>query len=1101
MAQIAIAAAVSVGLGEVQSLLSPKPKPQKTDVGRANDIRFTTVEEGAFIPKVYGSRVRLAGNCIWGKHTQEHVSDTTQRTGKGGLIGGGGNQTVTETFTYTKSFAILIADALPGGKKGVLLRVTENLNTVVSVANSAGVTGYYEAEDAELISASTVVSCPLCSGGQKVTIPPGSSIVFDNVTSFGAGTRDALIYYDSAVSIPFTVVVNSTTTTGTLPAATTQSTQTQTYTLTDGLNSITITNNHATADLNIDRLFVFPGTDPDGGPTGIIDPTFTFPTDPNDPAPFYSRPMPMDTTGTVQASTVGGGQAIFEFYPGTEDQLQSPTIVGIEGAENTPAYRGSCLFVTENYGLANSTFSNFVFEIDPGMDDLADVVVDLCLADGYTVDQVDATDLAGLIVEGLIINNYAPLSNWLDSLKLWFGFDYHDEGGKLVFKKRGSASVVTIPSTDLGAYNETDTPPACLVKTSYMAEQDLPDAIHVSYLEPDPTSDYHNATVTAQRQIGSTVEPIEQSFPLVSDGDTAQAVGLQILYQTHHAAKPRTWSVPPKYAYLNPSDVVTLALANKSLVERITGASKSLLGPQTFQSVPERAALYNQTLPGAVQTRPVRIVEHPANIALWLADLTPLRLQDNSLGYYVAGAPRGTGVFRGFFLYKEEIADDYELVTGFDRAAMIGVIVGSFDAPADPSIVDRVNTLLVDFYFDDGSAVSRPLDDLLAQTVNVMAIGSGQVTEIIQFADVVSHTTSTPFVARYSFTTLLRGQASTQDACGSHSEGDLVVMINEAVKFRNEIPSEIGQTRNFKGLAVGQALADASEVSFDFEGRSITPLPPASATATRSANGDALVAVVGRSRIVPGMMPGSDVPLAEEIDSYELDIYSGSTIKRQLTFKIGAPMTAFYREDLDSSQKSSVALSAGHSVPSSGWRTVQQLGEPGTWVEANLAVSSFGGDTFGAPRFGLIPTGAAPGSTPDFELLLTSSTGSNYLLTLFQQGTSVYSESGTLAAVSHKYRLSIEGDQVKVYRNYQGTSTTPMFSFVVPPALPYLGHLTIPELSTASEMKIGGLPDPYIVYGTDMQFEDFGSNQASISVRAYQISGIVGRGLPLITTI
>lgn len=1104
MGSIAIAAAVSLGIGVVQGLLAPKPKPQKTDVGRSNDIRFQTVEEGAFVPKLYGRKVRVAGNCIWGQHTKEHKTTSTTRTGgKGGLIGGGGQTTITETFSYTKSFAILVCDKLPGGKRGRLLRVTENTTTVISQGSPGDgdvATGFYEAEERALPSPLILVEDDLASGGAKVKIPHGQSLTFADVQSIGADSRMVVVYYEASVSIPATITVNGGPTSVALPASAGITDHREFFTLIDGTNSITIANGHASADLYLDKIYVYPGIPDGGSPTGIIDPDKPFPIDRDSPQGFYSNAMAQDGQGTTSGTTVGGGQAGFEFYTGTEDQLQSPVIVAIEGPEITPAYRGSCVFVADTYTLRGAQFSNFTFEIDPGMSDLAAIVRDLCIEDGYTSDQLDVTDLAGNVVDGLVINSYQPLSNILERLETWFGFDHKDEGGKLVFKMRGGSSIATITADELGAYSEGDTPPQGLVKTSYLAEQDLPAAIHVSYLEPDPEKDYHTAMVTAQRSVGYTVEPIEESFPLVSGGDAAQAVGLRLLYEIHHAAKPREWTVGPKYAYLNPADIVTLQLPNKTLVERILGASKSLLGPQKFKSIPERAAIYTQALPGGGGGRPPNPVGTPSNIELWLADLTPLRFEDNGLGYYVAGCPRGVGSFKGFFEYQE-VAGEYELVTGFEQASMIGVIVGSFGAPPVPGVPDYTNTLTVDFYFDSGEIQSRPFTDITAAALNVLAIGEGNNVEIVQYQDAVQQSTSSPYVVRYQFSTLIRGINGTESMGAAHVAGDTVVVIGQAVKFRKAELSEIGIQRNYKGVAVGQAVNDAVAVPFLFRGQSQRPLAPAQLQGNRSANGDLNITWVHRVRVNGQLRDYVGTQLSEEEEIYVVEIWNGSTLLRTSRVRAGR----LFGEPIE-------------------WRSLRNKGiEPTVATDGSVTMNGLVSTLRSTQVFNgdfTFELGSNPTDDPIPQQLyiqtagLESTSGNKFFQFARPAGlgnsdcfiSDIAANGSTLLNVSvdatGPVRLYIQrlGSDLRVFRGALVATTAP----VMIAQQDWSGGLTVTVLNQSDEHQDNILYQPRVavprsrsfLYSANMQTQDFGSPQSAITVKVYQESALTGAGDP-----
>jgi len=59
---------------------------------------------GKAIPVVYGN-ARIAGNVIWSRPINEHVTTSTQSSGggKGGGRGGGGGsvETTTTTYSYT----------------------------------------------------------------------------------------------------------------------------------------------------------------------------------------------------------------------------------------------------------------------------------------------------------------------------------------------------------------------------------------------------------------------------------------------------------------------------------------------------------------------------------------------------------------------------------------------------------------------------------------------------------------------------------------------------------------------------------------------------------------------------------------------------------------------------------------------------------------------------------------------------------------------------------------------------------------------------------------------------------------------------------------
>jgi hypothetical protein len=77
---------------------------------RLTDLMVQASTYGKSIPVVYGN-ARIAGNVIWSRPIQEHVTTTTQSSGGGKGGGGGGSvETTTTSYTYTASLAVAICE-------------------------------------------------------------------------------------------------------------------------------------------------------------------------------------------------------------------------------------------------------------------------------------------------------------------------------------------------------------------------------------------------------------------------------------------------------------------------------------------------------------------------------------------------------------------------------------------------------------------------------------------------------------------------------------------------------------------------------------------------------------------------------------------------------------------------------------------------------------------------------------------------------------------------------------------------------------------------------------------------------------------------------
>ena len=100
----AFAAALAGGVGGYlggfidRSIFGSKARINQ-EGSRLTDLMVQASTYGKSIPVVYGN-ARIAGNVIWSRPIQEHVTTTTQSSG-GGKGGGGGGSVETTTTTYT----------------------------------------------------------------------------------------------------------------------------------------------------------------------------------------------------------------------------------------------------------------------------------------------------------------------------------------------------------------------------------------------------------------------------------------------------------------------------------------------------------------------------------------------------------------------------------------------------------------------------------------------------------------------------------------------------------------------------------------------------------------------------------------------------------------------------------------------------------------------------------------------------------------------------------------------------------------------------------------------------------------------------------------
>jgi len=253
------------------------------------------------------------------------------------------------------------------------------------------------------------------------------------------------------------------------------------------------------------------------------------------------------------------------------------------------------------------------------------------------------------------------------------------------------------------------------------------------------------------------------------------------------------------------------------------------------------------------------------------------------------------------------------------------------------------------------------------------------------------------------------------------------------------------------------------------------------------------------------MLPGSDVPLAEEDELYDVEILDGSNVVlRTIRVTVDGGDPALLTASLNPQYVSfNDLLSPTVADGSSNAYTGQLLDRSGSWIEARL--STAGGDfaSIGliepqyAPRWGYqLPTGIYR-STLDFSptglpgMQITEAAPGDTSSTL------KYS-SGSLGVNAVRIRIVIVGSEVRYYWDYTGDGSVPFYVSNIPAPLPLAGVVSVVN-ATAAVSKVqnifmGQLVTPSTVYQVAQQVNDFGSAQSAIKVRVYQISAVVGRG-------
>ncbi len=476
-------------------------------------------------------------------------------------------------------------------------------------------------------------------------------------------------------------------------------------------------------------------------------------------------------------------------------------------------------------------------------------------------------------------------------------------------------------------------------------------------------------------------------------------------------------------------------------------------------------------------------------------DNFPIRDADGLIpGFYIAVSRdlADTGDWRGWALYAD-YGDGYVKKTENDLPALIGVCDTTLASVSDPSIFDRANSL--DFTLKYGPPPPFPAPftscteaELLANSrKNLFVVGD----EYVQAATIVDNGDFS-----YTISKLLRGRFGTDGHQLTHGATERIVYLDGSEQFVSIDPVRLNTEYDYKGVTTNQNVSDASPVPFTWAGGTIRPLSPINLRGYRDADGNLVIQWTRRSRVAPGLRPLSDIPLAEENEEYEIEIYDGGDVVR--TWRVRTSQARGVVWDDLTVNLSTVSLAAG-------------VGGSLDYIDA-----SFGGNGVASAVSSqtiwqdcrldfVLPTGAnapyAVGLAPLSEVGTMIPASAAYWSAQNNFPETQAGLSGGAPAAGDKFSIELQGGVFRYYREYTGPSTLPVYiSTVHQLGWPYVAFayfntpangFTDQGLETATLFR--GIIDT--VYTADQQTADgFTPSVTPITVRVYQVSQVVGRG-------
>lgn len=500
-----------------------------------------------------------------------------------------------------------------------------------------------------------------------------------------------------------------------------------------------------------------------------------------------------------------------------------------------------------------------------GLSGLGQIVADLLKKVGYDSDMYDVTRLTD-IVSGFVITNRQTVRACLEQLAAAYFFDCVESDGLLKFVKRGKVSNTTVDFEELIPRGDGNEETLTITRTQ---ELELPRQVDVIYL--NRTADYQAGTQSSQRQTVQAVDYATINLPIVLSDQEAKVVADVSLYNAWVGRVQYQFTLPPKYALLEPSDVITLSKDGANYLMRLTSTKLIRSGMQEVMAAAEDVSSYDFYNPAG--SSPSNL-EPPVTVSATRLELLDLPafptdgVTDAYMRYGVAGLGAswtGSAVYR-----SDDGGANYGLMQTVTAQAVLGAVLNVIPA-GSVYAWDDLSTIDVLLMFGELQSIT---DIAVLNGANACVIGD----EIIQF-----RTATLIGDNLYRLSGLLRGRLGTEWAVSGHVAGERFMLLTNAVARELTASSTWGIAKKYKPVTVGSTLGATDAQDFTYTARALKPYSPAHVVGARDGSGNLTIGWKRRARLSGDWRDAVDVPLSEESERYEVEIMDGVTVMRTIT--------------------------------------------------------------------------------------------------------------------------------------------------------------------------------------------------------------------------
>ncbi len=500
-----------------------------------------------------------------------------------------------------------------------------------------------------------------------------------------------------------------------------------------------------------------------------------------------------------------------------------------------------------------------------GNSTLGAIVGELFQLTGLNKSDFDVTRLTET-VEGYIILQPITVRAALEQLAAAYFFDVVESDGILKCIPRGGSSSLSISQDELIPTDKNGVQDTLEIVRAQ--ELELPQRVNVTYI--DRPFNYDPMTQSSQRQTVKAVEQVMLNLPLVMNATLAKKIADVTLYGAWKERVSFALTLPPKYVRIEPTDIVTVNIADATYQMRVVKTDMERNGLMKVLAVAEDINSYDFHSNTSGSRSNIKLPELIPDTILELLDLPPLPGSSEAQGLLGIAVAGNGDDWNGAAIYSSNEGDNnYTLMTGISASATMGVITTNL-SPSFYATWDETSIIEVILFSGCLFSVSELI---LLNGANAAMIGD----ELIQFqnAELIGDST-------YRLSRLLRGRQGTEHNIKNQESGTRFVLIDSSL-YTAAIPTNlIGRTLHYKAVTVGNSLENADERAITYQANGLKSFAPVHIIGNRDEQNNLTISWIRRSRLNADWRDFVDVALTEESEQYQIEIMDKDTVVRTL---------------------------------------------------------------------------------------------------------------------------------------------------------------------------------------------------------------------------